>query len=206
MVLYIEGRRITAAAYSDSCSTWAGAGMSDENLAKETVFYESLEEAESNQDSVDNLGEYTLTLARSLADTLDGATLPASESDVIGRIVIFADGKTAGLPSKEACVEALGLKGTVNGFDLSAESTLTAKDWFEHAEVGFCYQDQEDREGVNYDSEDDRKMLETTQQLAAELTDHFEYNMTDEICCAPILYGGRRDKAIIAVLGMRVWT
>lgn len=202
MLLYIQGPRISAAAYSDSCTTWAGAGLSDENLAKETVFYESLAEADSK--AVDALGEYALTLAGSLADTLDEAILPASESDVVGRVVIFADGKTSGVPSKEACLEALGLKEIVNGFDLLDESTLESVDWWERVQVGFCYDNEEDREGV--DGEDDRKMLAATEQLAAELTDHFEYNMTDQICCAPILYGGRRDKAIIAVLGMRVWT
>ena len=43
--------------------------------------------------------------------------------------------------------------------------------------------------------------------MGAELSDHFELNFSDEIVCAPVLYGGRAsDENVVAVLSMRVWT
>jgi len=43
--------------------------------------------------------------------------------------------------------------------------------------------------------------------MAAELSDHFELNFSDNIFVAPVLYGGQAsDGNIFAVLSMQVWT
>eukprot|EP00536_Pseudo-nitzschia_multiseries_P013606 jgi/Psemu1/310100/fgenesh1_kg.593_\ len=139
--------------------------------------------------------------------------LPASETDTTGRIVLFVDetaGETTGtIPSVETCANALGLKATTADgcCDLRAESAVFAKDWSKPPCVTFCYDEtyleDEDEEFIG---DDYRKILAVTNIMLSELTDHFEFNMSDEVVCAPVLYGGRKGNVIIAVLSMRVWT
>ena len=151
--------------------------------------------------------------------TLKGARLPASESDTIGKIVVILDTDTdttssgsarAGPPSIELCVKALGLKGTVDKWDLLVESTMdTTKDWSKYRTTGFCYEEEDVDDNDDINNSNQRKVIATTKIMASELTDHFEYNMSANIVCAPVLYGGRvkgSTNTFIAVLSMRVWT
>jgi len=107
------------------------------------------------------------------------------------------------------CVNALGLKGNVDGWDLLAESTIdTTKNWSNYITTGFCFEEEDvdDNDDINSNQ---RKVIATTKIMASELTDHFEYNMSENIVCAPVLYGGRvkgSSNSFIAVLSMRVWT
>lgn len=215
MVLWVEGfgDRIKAEKLSEVSGGWIGwiiGGGNTENLAKESVWHESLENARASLNH--SIGEESFSFALKLADTLGHATLPASESDTIGRVVVFSDNESnEGLPSIQACIDALGLKRTIDGINIVSESSVTSKDWSSYSSYGFCYEEEdeiveEDAEGE--DGNDYRKILAATRLMASELTDHFEYNVSEEIVCAPILYGGRHSNsnAIVAVLSMRVWT
>ena len=66
--------------------------------------------------------------------------------------------------------------------------------------------DDDDADDSTRDSDNDRKILAATGLMDSELTDHFEFNMSDEIVCAPVLYGGRSGSNIVAVLSMCVLT
>uniref|UniRef100_A0A7S4ALK0 Uncharacterized protein n=1 Tax=Pseudo-nitzschia australis TaxID=44445 RepID=A0A7S4ALK0_9STRA len=211
MVTFIEGfdRGISAAKLSElsgSGTSWIVGGSSFENLARDDVRLESL----GGDSASAIISKECLDIARTMVDTLQGATLPASESDTVGRIVVFADegDETTGIPSVETCATALGLKPTAGGCDLRAESFVDAKDWSGSCNSAFCY-DEDYMEQFEHEddwSADDRKIVATTNAMVAELVDHFEFNMSDRIVCGPVLYGGRKDNTIIAVLSMRVWT
>ena len=209
--MYVEcgTSRISAAKLSEesgSGTSWIVGGSSSENLAKDDVIHESLGEVALSSSSC-AVSKECLDVAREMAETLQGATLPASENDTTGRVVVFVDEEASGLPSIETCMNALGLKSNVDGRDLRAEMNITAMDWSE-CKGGFCREDDyiDDFECEDDLSTDDQKIIATTKLMASELTDHFEYNMTERIVCGPVLYGGRKGKAIIAVLSMRVWT
>eukprot|EP00533_Pseudo-nitzschia_delicatissima_P013042 CAMPEP_0197275694 /NCGR_PEP_ID=MMETSP1432-20130617/14244_1 /TAXON_ID=44447 /ORGANISM="Pseudo-nitzschia delicatissima, Strain UNC1205" /LENGTH=215 /DNA_ID=CAMNT_0042741623 /DNA_START=63 /DNA_END=710 /DNA_ORIENTATION=- len=215
MVLFVEGfgDRVKADKLSEVSAGWIGwmiGGDNTENLAKESVWHESLENARASPGH--SIGKESFAIAMNLAQTLGHATLPASESDTTGRIIVFSDDESnTGLPSVQACVDALGLKRTIGGIDLLAESSVTPKDWSSYSSYGFCYEEEdeiveEDAEGE--DGIDYRKILAATRLMESELTDHFEYNVSEKIVCAPVLYGGRHNNsnAIVAVLSMRVWT
>jgi len=195
---------------------WIVGGEFEENLGREDVHLESLEAAYGSTAVSSSLeassgptafSKECLDVARAMVDTLQQATLPASESDVTGRILLFADetGKTTGIPSVETCVNALGLKLTFDGYDVRAVSTVEARDWSNPKYAAFCYEKDEMQDEDDW-YDDDKKIVATTKVMISELTDHFEFNMSDEIVCAPVLYGGRKENAIIAVLSMRVWT
>jgi hypothetical protein len=187
---------------SGSGTSWLVGGSSFENLANDNVIHESFDKINP---SLCSDAEECIDIAQRMNDSIKGATLPASESDTIGRIVIITcDTSTTGLPTIETCVNALGLKSNVNGYDLIAESTITAKDWSKCIKYGFCFEDDSDE--VDEES-DQSKVIATTKIMASEITDHFEYNMSENIVCAPVLYGGRKGStSFIAVLSMRVWT
>ena len=212
--LYVEGfgKRIKAQQISKACGTWMVGGSSFEDLAQDTVWYEPLENGEVSTDTETSIiGEETFEFALKLAEELGHATLPASEADTIGRIVVFADNSSSGLPSVQACVDALGLHPHVAGMNLVLESTMTPRNWHARLAYGFCFQDEEDFEeaSIYKGRGNEQRILATTELMADGLTDHFEYNMTESIVCAPVLYGGRHknnSNAIVAVLSMRVWT
>mmetsp|Transcript_2654 Transcript_2654/g.6342 ORF Transcript_2654/g.6342 Transcript_2654/m.6342 type:complete len:214 (-) Transcript_2654:147-788(-) len=213
MVLYVEGfgDRIKADKLSEVSAGWIGwmiGGDNIENLAKESVWHESLENVRASSGHC--IGEESFAFAMNLAETLGHATLPASESDTTGRIIVFSDDESnTGLPSVKACVDALGLKRTIGGIDLVAESSVTPKDWSSYSSYGFCYEEEDEiEEDEGEDGNDYRTIFAVTRLMTSELTDHFEYNVSEEIVCAPVLYGGRHNNsnAIVAVLSMRVWT
>ena len=223
MSLYIDGfdRRITAAelsVYSGGLA-WAAA-MVEENLAREDVWHEPLGTMTTGQRRA--VGEDAVGFALELAATLDGATLPAGESDTTGRVAVFCDGREPGLPTAADCCSALGLKDRVtneNNDDhdddddddkievvVREEATVEPRDWGSMTEIGFCnFPDDADDLNDN-DNEEHRRILDTTLRMDAGLTDHFEFNMSEEVVCGPVLYGGRHGTAIVAVLSMRVWT
>lgn len=208
MVLCVEGfpdQGVSAAELSEisgSGTSWIVGGAGWDNLARRDVRHASLDD--DGAASANGVAKDGVALARRLAGVLQGAALPASESDTVGRIVLFADDRTTGLPSIETCVAALGLKETADGCDLVTESTLIAKDW--SGSTTFCF-DADDEDDLDFEHDPNNlKIATATIMMATELTDHFEYNMSERIVCGPVLYGGRKGNAIVAVLSMRVWT
>eukprot|EP00536_Pseudo-nitzschia_multiseries_P003605 jgi/Psemu1/302051/fgenesh1_kg.56_\ len=209
MVTYVEGfdEPVSAAKLSEISvgdgTSWMFGRLGFENLARDDVLLEPLEGAREST----TVSKECWNVARAMADTLQQAMLPASETDTTGRIVLFVDetGETTGIPSVETCANALGLKPTAEGRDLRAESTVFATDWSKPPCVTFCY-DEIYVEDLDELGDDHRNILAVTNIMLSELTDHFEFNMSDEVVCAPVLYGGRKGNAIIAVLSMRVWT
>ena len=118
---------------SGSGTSWIVGGHGEDNLAQETVMHAPLETAPSGAQGV----------ARRMAQVLDKAWLPASESDTQGRVVVITGGAAAaagglGPVSKEVCLEALGIKSdAVDGKMLWTEARITPKDLF-LAEPEFC--------------------------------------------------------------------
>lgn len=145
-------------------------------------------------------------VATQIQTALAGATLPAGESDTKGVVVAIPMSQAA--DTKAACLAALGVKEAVAGRQIWADATITARDWaasFGDA-VGCCFA-SDAFEADDEPDADRRKVLDATLVMATELTDHFELNFSDDVVCAPVLYGGRLNGgSIIGVLGMRVWT
>ena len=97
-----------------------------------------------------------------------------------------------------------------------------------HQKYGFCYDDEVD--DIDEATSDQSKIISATKIMSSELIDHFEYNMSERIVCAPVLFGGRikiepttkdnddddddnnnKEKetpssVFVAILSMRVWT
>ena len=177
---------------SGSGSSWMIGGSSDENLADAGVIHGDLDAAPAAARSV----------AERMDQTLDGAILPASESDTTGRVVVVTGAGLSGAPDKAGLLAALGLKQAVDDKVLLDEARLTAKD-YSTASSGFCFMEEEDVE----EDEDRRRVKATTAIMSTDLSDHFELNFSEAIVVAPVLYGGRAsDGNIVAVLSMRVWT
>ncbi len=43
--------------------------------------------------------------------------------------------------------------------------------------------------------------------MGESLEKHFEFNFTETLVTAPVIYGGyAKDKSIVGILSMRVWT
>ena len=198
--MYMEAP-MTASALSElsgSGTSWIVGGDGWTNLADEAVVHQPLDAAPDAARSV----------AERMIQALDGACLPASESDTTGRVVVITGAGASGLVAKEPCLAALGIRSEeVDGKMLWAEAHTTSRD-FSQSRNGFCYSDDDDW-GVDEDEGDANrgKVLATTALMLSELTDHFELNFSDEIVCAPVFYGGRaHDGNVVAVLSMRVWT
>ena len=195
--LYMLGP-MSAAALSEisgSGSSWMLGGASDENIADASVTHSDLAAAPAAARGV----------AERMSEALDGATLPASESDTVGRVVVVTGAGSAGQPDKEGLLAALGLKRAVDDKVLLDEARLVAKD-YSSASAGFCFVEEDEEEGVEED-EDRRRVKATTAIMASDLSDHFELNFSDALVVAPVLYGGRAsDGNVVAVLSMRVWT
>lgn len=221
MVLYIEGfggRRIRATEVSEASGPWEAGRWENIRLVGDEVWYEPLEDALvcSEDAALADISGEAFVFAESLAEALDHATLPAGESDTTGRVVVFSDDETnagGGIPTVEACVSALGLTGTIVETDgtstnILEESTVEARNWESMLDRGFCHEDEDDDLEDYIDDGDWRKILAATARMAEGLTDHFEFNMSDAVVCAPVLYGGRHNNSntIVAVLSMRVWT
>ena len=187
---------VTAAALSElsggSGTSWWVGGGGDSNLADEAVLHRPLDAAP----------DAARRVAERMVKALDGACLPASESDTTGRVVVITGAGAGGLVAKEPCLEALGIRREeVDGMMLWAEAHIESRTFAN----GFCYCDDDDDQ--DEDNEDRVKVLATTALMLSELTDHFELNFSEEIVCAPVLYGGRaNDGTVVAVLSMRVWT
>ena len=78
------------------------------------------------------------------------------------------------------------------------------------SEMGFCFSNEEGQPGRDIQMVigfDQRRIQAATSIMAADLRDHFELNFSEEVACAPVMYGGRAsDGSVVAVLSMRVWT
>ena len=247
--MYINTGPILASKLSEisgSGLSWMIGGSSSENLATDQIMHGAIS---STSSSVPILGDTTrigdnsststrsIDTAQRLIGALDGATLPAGESDTVGRIVIICcdhdhdnDTSSSGPPSINTCMKALGLKMIVDGIKLREESTMTKKDWssLTHQKYGFCYDDEVD--DIDDATSDQSKIISATKIMSSELIDHFEYNMSEQIVCAPVLFGGRikiepttdddddddddnnnkeketTSSVFVAILSMRVWT
>ncbi len=188
---------MSAAALSEA-SGWHAGGT---NIAFDTVIHRDMAEAPPA----------ARTTAERISKALDGATLPASESDTVGRAVVIVGAGNVGLPDKAALLAALGLKNQVvheafnEVVNLLQEANLTPRNYAQYT-AGFCHQ-PDDRDVIDDDDEDWRKIMKTTAIMVTDLRDHFELNFSEEIVAAPVLFGGRAsDGHIVAVLSMRVWT
>ena len=152
--------------------------------------------------------EIARELAKQLIKSLQNAILPASESDTIGRVVVVECLEKENIDmivTKKACFEGLGLKKDhVDGILLLDEATIMERNFgMRQGCKGFCYDDDDSSD----EDDGDEKVRMTTEIMAKELTDHFEFNFSERIVCAPVLYGGRAgDGNIVAILSMRVWT
>lgn len=132
-------------------------------------------------------------------EKLIGVTLPASESDTTGHVVVIAgveyrndNNHNSMLPSKADLLKALGIKDTVYGIKLLKEATLTAKYYAQHKSHGFCYSTEEYDEHDNDDNDNSnnsnrQRIKDITAIMANELTDKFELNFSDTIVVAPVL-------------------
>ena len=184
---------------SGSGTSWIIGGSSFENLAHEHIHHRELTDAPPTARDV----------AYRMTEALDGAILPASESDTVGRVVVITglamDDKR--LPSAGDLLTALGLKEEVDGCVLLNEARVTERD-FTQPNLGFCDEGNADEEEYDdYAYPDKSKMVATTEIMGSELTNHFELNFSEAIVCAPVLYGGRvADGNLVAVLSMQVWT
>ena len=187
----------TAAALSTASgngASWIIGGSSDENIALDSVTHGDMASAP----------EAARQVAERLGDALGDALLPAGESDSTGLAVVIVGAGDAGLPDKAGLLAALGLKERVDHVVLSDEATLLQRNYMQ-AEMGFCFSNEEGREGGS--AVDQRRIQAATSIMAADLRDHFELNFSEEVVCAPVLYGGRSsDGNVVAVLSMRVWT
>jgi hypothetical protein len=180
---------------SGNGTSWIIGGSSDENLALDSVTHNDMAGAP----------EAARQVAERLCDALGDAVLPAGESDSTGRAVAIAGAGNAGRPVEADLLEALGLKARVDHVVLSDEARVLDRNYMQ-AEMGFCFSNdagQLDRDG----GVDQRRIQAATSIMAADLHDHFELNFSEEVACAPVMYGGRAcDGNVVAVLSMRVWT
>jgi len=160
-------------------------------------------------------------VAERLNEALDGATLPASESDIDGRVIVISNlpAHVLRTTTKKACLEALAIvkeiiimtpqesrDGRAQLEDVWGMATLGKKDWSKRQQ--FCYTDVElPTSGSTEEEENSAKIAMATKIMGESLTDHFEFNFEDGITTAPVIYGGyAADGSIVGVLGMRVWT
>ena len=201
---------------------WIIGRESDENIANSAVIHCDIAQLLP--------GIHSREIAQSIHELLPGVTLPASESDTTGYVVIIAGVKYTNnnnndhdnniiLPNKADLLKALGIKDKVDGITLLNETTLIAKDYSQYVTHGFCYSPTDYNEYDNDDDDDNnnnsnsnsninrQRIKDITAIMANELTDQFEFNFTDTIVVAPVLYGGCAvDGNIVAILSMRVWT
>jgi hypothetical protein len=185
----------SAADLSEASGLWIIGGESDENLADASVTHCDMAAAPPA----------ARRTAEHMHNALGNATLPASESDTTGHVVVIVGVGDKGLPNKAGLLAALGLKTQVDGVALLDEAILTPKNYLQHAACGFCYSEED--EDDDDEDEDRRRVRATTAIMVAELRDHFELNFSEDIVAAPVLYGGRAsDGNVVAVLSMRVWT
>lgn len=199
-VMYMENP-VSAAALSEesgSGTSWLVGGEGEENLADGAVMHRDIKDAPPSAG----------TVARRMSLALASAWLPASESDTRGRVVVITGAGSTGVPPKHSLLSALGLKHNVDGKNLMDEAQVTPKDYVgPKASKGFCFMDYDTDDCEDSEDSDKPKVKATTTIMGAELSDHFELNFSDEIVCAPVLYGGRAsDGNVVAVLSMRVWT
>ena len=187
---------------SGSGTSWMIGGSSSENLCIEGHDHRSLDEAPPGP---------ALDIARRIDAALDGAILPASESDTLGRVVLVeCDGSSfdEDLPSKRTLLDALGMKRTVSDrINLHDEATLETVN-LENRDVWLGFEDDQiTQEQPEEDDSDVVKAKRVTDIMVADLTGHFELNFSENIVCAPVLYGGMASGGnIVCVLSMRVWT
>jgi hypothetical protein len=199
---------------SSGGSGWMIGGESNDNIANSSVIHNDIAHAPGMQ---------SRQIAQCVHEKLIGVTLPASESDTTGHVVVIAgieytnnddNDQNSMLPSKADLLKALGIKDKVDGITLLNEATLTPKDYAQHVTHGFCYgtadycDEYDNDDNDNSSSSSDRQRIkDITAIMVHEFTDHFELNFSDTIVVAPVLYGGRAcDGNIVAILSMRVWT
>lgn len=170
----------------------------DEKICKEGVQHKTFRSAPASAGKV----------AAKLHKALDDATLPAGESDTVGKVIIISH---AGDDPKEACFNALALLEEVDSehetVNLKEAATIKEDIDFGQCEK-FCFHDEEEDDEEEDENDDAEKIKKATKVMADELTDHFEFNFTDEIVTAPVVYGGWVEacNCIVGVLSSRVWT
>ena len=201
---------------------WVSGGSSMVNIAHKTTFHKQLSDLASPESRC-----VSRDVAQSLALSLDGRiTLPAGECDTQPYVIVLphdGDGTMfdpdTGLPYVNVLLAALGIKKTAaeddeddsaGTVDLWGHASVTSKDWSKRY---LCMYGDDDEEDDEADSDDDDDHLAIPQFRAAtkimndELDNHFELNFTEQVVCAPVIYGGMAsDGNVVGILGMRVWT
>ena len=134
--------------------------------------------------------------------TLDGVRLPESESDTQGRVVVIIGAGGGGTPVAVVLLNALKLKmEATNGTILLDEDVVKVNDYSQTVS-DLCFQDDDD-DDENDDDDGWPKIHATTTIMAAELSDHFELNFSDNVVVAPVLYGGQASNVnVVAVLSI----
>ena len=100
------------------------------------------------------------------------------------------------------------MKRTVSDrINLHDEATLETVN-LENRDVWLGFEDDQiTQEQPEEDDSDVVKAKRVTDIMVADLTGHFELNFSENIVCAPVLYGGMASGGnIVCVLSMRVWT
>ena len=160
--------------------------------------------ATTSLDSAPRPSPSALAVARELSAALDNATLPASESDTTGYVVLItrpdASGDISGGNARElsaegsvsTCLEAMSVLPAP-----AAEVTARSCDW--SAARAFCYDDDYFDDGEDDPpSSDLAKVLCATQLMGERLLHGFELNFSEACVCAPVLYGGWVPEALSA--------
>mmetsp|Transcript_6554 Transcript_6554/g.11385 ORF Transcript_6554/g.11385 Transcript_6554/m.11385 type:complete len:418 (+) Transcript_6554:65-1318(+) len=142
-------------------------------------------------------------VAKKLAGHLDGAFIPAGESDCSPLSFVVVNP----LESKEDTMfKVLGLMETdEDGLQVRDAMSLEEVCWDEF-EAGFCMDEQDEEEEDMYAEGVFEKVQAATVVLAEETEDHFRINFSDDVVCAPVVWAGMVEGSIVGVLGMRVWT
>eukprot|EP00930_Biecheleria_cincta_P058498 TRINITY_DN44322_c0_g1_i1.p1 TRINITY_DN44322_c0_g1~~TRINITY_DN44322_c0_g1_i1.p1 ORF type:complete len:435 (-),score=95.61 TRINITY_DN44322_c0_g1_i1:119-1396(-) len=177
---------------SGGCDGWCVGGGSMENLCQPNVTHKGMSSVTAGAKKV----------AERMHKALADATLPASESDTTGRVIVIS---SPGEDVKDACLKALAIQKEVGDTNIWELAEVTGKDWGAKADSGFLFNDDDECDDDGED-EDKSKVKATTKIMAEQLGDHFEFNFSDAIIVAPVIYGGRVDDCIVGVLSMRVWT
>jgi len=168
---------------------WVVGGYSDANLCCEGVQHQPMGKAPI-------VARKIATSIASECDDLDTASVCGGDSSNMGGEIIVIS--NPGSDPKKACLQALAIEDKVSGMEeenmksIHAQATLKEasqrKYQHEHTCVGHM---------VKFALEDEEHGLQRI----------FEFNFSENIVCAPVVYGGYApDGSIVGVLSSRVWT
>jgi len=83
--------------------------------------------------------------------------------------------------------------------DVWGEATVKPRNWSQEVIGGYSRSDA-DRD------DHDEAVVAVTDVMAKRLSDHFEFNLSNQITVGPAIFGGVFDGSIVGMLSGRVWT